>query len=267
MKAYRLACLYVIVTALLWPVGAWSLNDEELKAITFDQHLGRQLSLEAAFRDEEGRQVSLRDYFRHKGNAVVLVPGYFRCEMLCSGVSDGILRALQGVKKTAGSDFKVVFVSIDPAEHLEQAQRRKRTWIKRYGRPKAKAVFLSGGDEVIKAFSDEIGFHYRYDSVSGEFAHPAGFVVATPEGKISRYFFGVSFSARELETALEEAGREREGSMIRSLLLLCFHYNPLRSVYGNTVIAATRLLGLGTVVALALAVIYCQKQRRKGGEP
>jgi len=262
---WRRLLLIAVAGWLSLPAGASALPDEELKALTFDQHPGRQLSLEVAFKDEEGKPVHLKDYFHHDGSPVVLVPGYFRCEMLCSGVSDGILRALQGVRKTAGHDFRVIFVSIDPAERLEQAQGRRRTWLKRYGRPDAGVAFLSGGEEAIKAFAGEIGFHFQYDSVSGEFAHPAGFVVATPEGKISRYFFGVSFSAGELDKALNEAGKGREGSVIRSLLLLCFHYNPLRSPYGNAVIIATRLMGIGTLVALGLAIVHSRRERRKGG--
>lgn len=254
-----LAALMVLMA--LAPLRAYALTDLELRQIEFTQYPGRPLPLDLPFIDDTGATVHLQDYFGNAADGagkagvksglipVILVPGYFRCRMLCTGVTDGLLHALQGNRRTAGHGFRVVYVSIDPKEKLVDARERKRTWLKRYGRLGAEGgcAFLSGTPEAISQLCEQIGFHYRYDPVSGEFAHPAGFLVVRPDGRISRYFFGVNFSAGELEQALDAASQMQTGSAIRQFLLLCFHYNPIHSRYGLAIIWAVRLLALGTI--------------------
>ncbi|HWL54540.1 MAG TPA: SCO family protein [Chthoniobacteraceae bacterium] len=250
------------------------LTDGELQQLDFKQYPGRRLPLGLSLVDEEGREVRLGDFFDggkggEAGKPVILVPGYFECRTLCSGLSDGLLHALQGSAKSAGKEFRVVYFSIDPNETLAQARERKATWIKRYGRrgisPDA-CRFLSGRPEVIAQLAEQIGFEYRYDPPTGEYAHMAGFLVVRPDGRISRYFFGVSFSAGELDRALDAAAQFKTGSIIEKFLLLCFHYNPIRSRYGAAIMWAVRGLALATIAGLIWLVARYQPKKRLSGK-
>jgi protein SCO1/2 len=266
MSNCRFAHLCGVVFLVLWTVGSFlhAVPVEELQALEFKQYPGRMLPLETALLDEEGNAVRLGDYFVEK-KPVLLVPGYFRCQMLCSGLSDGMLRALQGMRKSAGREFRVVYFSIDPQEEPAKAQERKRIWTRRYARLGAEngCAFLRGGEREISMLAAQIGFEYQYDPVSKEFAHPAGFLVVTPKGRIHRYFFGVSFSAADLEKAIDDATVERTGSIIKEFLLLCFHYNPVRSRYGESVMLLIRLLALGTMAGLGIAMVRSSRKRRE----
>ena len=252
-----LASAILLLAFFIAPVAspAQALDDQQLQAVDFVQYPGRQLPLDTELINDEGNSVRLKDCFR--GKPVLLVPGYFRCRMLCEGVSDGLIMALQGNRQRVGPDFRVVFISIDPKEALSESQARKRTFLKRYDHADAAdgCDFLSGSQAAISAVADSIGFRYRYDPQSGEYAHPAGFVVVRPDGKISRYFFGVSFSAGELDKSISAAARMEPPSVVERLLLLCFHYNPVQSRYGAIVINSVRVLGVATLAGLLLLVI------------
>ena len=170
---------------------------------------------------------------------------------------------MQGSRKTAGRDFRVVYVSIDPAEQQAAAQARKRTWVQRYARLGTEngCTYLRGTSGAIAEFANRIGFDYRYDPQSGEFAHPAGFLVASPDGRISSYFFGVSFSAGDLERALDTAARNESQSPARRLLMLCFRDTP-GSEKGDAVIRAVRYLTFGTLAGLAILMVRANRAKQ-----
>ena len=240
-----------------------ALTDAQLQEVAFDQHPGRELPMQAAFVDADGASIKLGDCFR--GTPVLLVPGYFRCRMLCEGVSDGLIRALQGSRKEAGRDFRVVFVSIDPKEPPAEARAKKATFLKRYARAGAEGgcQFLTGAEADIRQVTDAIGYRYVYDPQSGEFAHPAGFVVVRPNGKIFRYFFGIVFDSGELDKAIADAAREDSSpSLAQQLMLLCFHYNPIRSPYGAVILNAVRVLALATLAGLVFLIVRTGRRRR-----
>lgn len=271
MKALRLFLFLILgMAGVFAAVGSDSLSDEALQQLDFRQYPGRQLPLHLSFVDEEGRVVRLGDFFSDESGRVdpvakrmpvILVPGYFRCRTLCSGITDGLLHALQGSRKSAGNEFRVLYVSIDPEEKISEARARKQTWMKRYGRlqihPDA-CHFLSGTSDAIRELAEQIGFEYRYDPPSGEYAHLAGFLVVQPNGAISRYFFGVSFSSGELDGALDAAAKMKTGSVIKEFLLLCFHYNPIRSRYGYAIMWVVRGLALATIAGLIWLVVKYQ---------
>ncbi len=242
-----------------------ALSPTETAQIAFRQHPGRQLPLETGFVDENGVPVRLARYFPARpALPVIVVPGYFRCEMLCMGVSDGLIRALQGMGKVAGRDFRVVYVSIDPAETAEAATARKEAWLRRYGRSDAGpgCVYLRGTPGAVARFAEQIGFEYRADPQTHQFAHPAGFLVATPEGTISRYFLGVSFSAGELERALADAGRQKIATEAPApgAALLCFR--AVASAAARLVMGAMRLIALGTAVGLGVLIYRANQTHR-----
>ena len=257
-----------LLTCVLALGQARALTDQELQEIQFVQHPGRELPMNLSFTDADKTTLRLKDCFQ--GTPVLLVPGYFRCRKLCEGVSDGIILALQGSRKEMGKEFRVVFVSIDPKEPLAEAQAKKATFLKRYARPGVEGGcnFLTGEAEAIKELTDCIGYQFRYDPQSGEYAHPAGFVVVRPDGKIFRYFMGVSFSAAELDKAIGEAAKgSAPPSAIEQFVLTCFHYNPVRSRYGALILIAVRVLAIATLVGIIVVVVRSRRTVRGKDQP
>ncbi|HUE69730.1 MAG TPA: SCO family protein [Pirellulaceae bacterium] len=218
--------------------------------VGLDQHLGEQVPLELAFRDEAGRSVRLKDYFKDKPLILVLVQ--YRCPMLCGEVLNGLLKSSQGVKFQIGKEYEIVTVSIDPRETPQMAAEKKRRYASLYRRDGATEGwhFLTGEQKSIDALAKAIGYRYRYDEATDQFAHPSGIVVATPSGRLSRYFYGIDYPPTDLRLGLVESSENRIGSPVDQVLLLCFHYNPATGKYGFVIAGVLRLAALATVCAL-----------------
>jgi protein SCO1/2 len=237
-----------------------SLSDEQLLQIKFNQKLNSQISPDLIFRDETGKQIQIGNYFGKR--PTVLVLGYYSCPMLCTLVLNGAISAFQDLKWSVGENFDVVFVSIDPNETPQLAAEKKKTYLRSYGRGKVDGWhFLTGDTNSIQKIADEVGFLFAYDPRIKEFAHPSGLVILTPDGKVSRYLFGVSYSATELNSALREADAKKIGSPVEQFVLLCFHYSPLTGKYGNLIMIAVRVSGIAMMIALG-AIIFCSSGRK-----
>lgn len=236
-----------------------------LRGVGFDQKLDAQVPTDLEFRDETGRPVRLGDYFRDR--PVILVLAYYRCPMLCNEVLNGLVRAMLDLTLDVGRDFDVLTVSFDAREKPELAAAKKKTYLERYGRPGAEAGwhFLTGEEESIRRLTEAVGFHFTYDERNDQFAHASGILVLTPQGKVSRYFFDIRYSPRDLRLGLVEASANRIGSPVEKILLFCFHYDPAEGRYGPTVMAFVRAGGVLTVVALgAFLGIMWRNEIRNG---
>lgn len=232
--------------------------------IGIDQHLGEQLPLDLELQDEQGESVKLGQFFHDK--PVVLLLVYYRCPMLCTQVLNGFLKSSQAVKYTIGQDYEVVTVSFDPREKPELAAQKRDAYVRAYRREGAARGwhFLTGTKESIERLTEAVGFRYRYDPKSDQFAHASGITVATPDGKLSRYLYGIEYEPSDLRLALVESGEKRIGSPVDTVLLLCFHYDPMTGKYGLVIANVMRLAGSCTVLLLGgfLAVMYRQERRR-----
>ncbi len=259
-----ISCLWLLFGLLAPPPSAYAatLSDDRLSRISFDQKLSAQVSLELPFQDETGKSVRLGDYFWRK--PVILVLGYYECPMLCTLVLNGLVESLEDMKWTAGNEFTVVNVSINPRETPALAAAKKRNYLKRYGRSGASAGwhFLTGAEPAIRRLADEVGFQFAYDTESKQYAHPSGLVILTPKGKVAQYLFGVTFAPRTLYNALGAASSDHIGTPIQRLILLCFHYNPIRGKYGPAIMLCLRFLGFATVLGLAWLLISALRQEK-----
>jgi protein SCO1/2 len=202
------------------------------------------------FVDESGRRVELGEFFGKR--PVILALVYYECPMLCTQVLNGLVTALGVMNFEPGREFDVVAVSFNPKEGPGLASQKKANYLERYGRPHTAAGwhFLTGPPESIKKLTEAIGFRYRYDEDIQQFAHGAGIEVLTPQGAISKYFYGIEFSARDLRLGLIEASEERIGTAIDDFLLLCYHYDPATGKYGAAVLRMVRVGGALFVVGL-----------------
>jgi protein SCO1/2 len=237
-----------------------------LKSVGIDQRLNESIPLDVTFRDEDGREVKLGDYFGSK--PVVLVMAYFRCPMLCTQVLNGLVEGLRETELTIGKDFRVLTVSFDPSDSPKMAAAKKANYIRAYADPQAAADwhFLTGTKPSIDRLAQSIGFRYAYDAESDQYAHAAGIVLLTPAGRISRYFYDVHYSGRDLRLGLVEASQNRIGTAIDQVLLFCFHYDPTAGRYGAAVMNFVRAGGVLTVICLGVmfaALMRGERRRRR----
>jgi protein SCO1/2 len=232
--------------------------------IGLDQHLDEQVPLDLEFRDEAGKTVRLSQYFGEK--PVILTLVYFRCPMLCTQVLNGLLKSSQAIQLAMGKDYDVISVSIDPDETPAMAAAKKQRYVDSYRRAGAAEGwhFLTGNQASIDRLTRAVGYRYRYDANSDQFAHPSGIVVLTPHGKISRYFYGIDYPPGNLRLALVESSQNRIGTLVDQVLLLCFHYNPATGKYGLVISRVMQLAGLITVGVLGsfLIAMYRLERRR-----
>lgn len=238
------------------------LSDDTLAAINFEQKLGTQISLDLTFVDETGAKVHLRDYAGKK--PLLLNLGYYECPMLCGLVLNGMVESLQDLRWTVGKQFDVVNISINPDETPALAAAKKRSCLKRYGREEASQGwhFLTGDKIASETIARQVGFHYEYDPISKQYAHPSGFVILTPDGRISKYFLGITYSARELQAAIAAASTRSIGSRIQDFVLLCFHYHPITSKYGAAIMFSVRALAILTMVGLIFLIVKSNRTEK-----
>jgi protein SCO1/2 len=236
-----------------------------LREIGFDQNIGDVVPLDAPFRDEAGAAVRLGDYFGRR--PVVMVFAYYDCPMLCTLSINGLASALNILSLDAGRDFDVVIVSFNPRDTPATATAKKTSYLSRYKRPGAEAGwhFLSGDRESIDRVTKAAGFRYTWDEATKQFAHPAGVMVLTPEGQLARYLFGIEYGPRDLRFALVEASAGKVGSRVDSLLLYCYHYDPMTGRYGLAIMRAIRLAGAATVLALGTFIVVMVRRERARG--
>ncbi len=222
-----------------------------LRAAKIEQRLGEQLPLDLSFRDETGRSVQLREYFGEKPVLIALV--YYDCPMLCNQVLNGLSGALRALSFNVGKEFDIITVSFDPREGPEAAARKKANYMMEYKRPGAEKGwhFLTGDEASIKTLTDAAGFYFTYDEQTNQFAHASAVMLATPEGKLSHYFYGIEYSPKELRLGLVQASQNKIGNPVDQLLLFCYHYDPATGKYGPVVMNIVRLAGISTVIAIA----------------
>ena len=235
-----------------------------LREVKIEQRLNEQLPLGLRFKDAAGREVSLNEYF-NRGKPVVLSLVFYKCPMLCDQILTGLMASLRAQSFDVGKEFDVVTVSFDPRETPELAAEKKQSLIERYNRPGAERGwhFLVGDQENIRLLTDAVGFRYNYDEKTDQFAHAAGIMVLTPEGKLSRYFYGVEYFPKDLRLGLIEASDNRIGSVVDQLLLYCYHYDPATGRYGPVIMNIMRLGGIATVLGIGALILIL---KRRGGK-
>lgn len=228
-------------------------NEPELKGITITEHLGETVPFDLEFRDDADKPVKLSDYFG-KEKPVLLVLSYYRCPMLCTLVLNGIANGAKEISLVPDKDYNIITVSIDPRETSVLAAEKKLRYVEAIGKPEAAQgwAFLTGAETASKQLADAVGFGYYYDEKKQEYAHPAAAFVITPEGKISRYLYGITFKPHDLKLSLLEAADGRTGSTIDRLILYCYHYDPSSKSYALFAGNVMRVGGVLTVLFLGI---------------
>jgi protein SCO1/2 len=234
-----------------------------LKDVGIDQLLNNQVPLDLEFRDESGRTVKLAEYFKDK--PVVLSLVYYDCPRLCTQVLTGLLGAMKALPMTPGKEFVNLSVSFDPRETPQLAAAKRAEYLKRYDRPGAEAGwhFLTGDVAAIQALTKAVGFRYVWDPVTKQYAHAGGIMVLTPQGKISRYFYGIEYAPRDLRFGVIDASAGKVGSLADQVILYCYMYDPDRGTYGLVVMRLLRIFGGLTMVTLLALFLYLRRKEKQ----
>ncbi len=266
-KASVLLFLFACGTARADGPGPAAPLPTALQGVDVIEDLNAQVPLDLKFVDQNGKPVRLKEYFHHD-RPVVLTLVYYECPMLCSLVLNGLVNGLQKTPWKPGRDFDLLTVSFDPSEKPPLAADKRSRYLKSYGQPEGTPVwpFLTGEQEPIRMLADAVGF--RYNALPGirQFAHSAVVFVLTPEGRVSRYLYGIEFSPRDLRLALAEAAAGRAGPTFDRVLLSCFRYNPATRQYA---VFVTRFLQIGGLFVLCLVVallVWCWRLELRGRE-
>jgi protein SCO1/2 len=240
------------------------ISPNELKKVSFDQNLGVQVPLDLPFRDETGRAVHLSQYFT--GRPVILALVYYECPMLCVQALNGLVKSLKVLALEPGRDYSIVTVSFNPEETPAEAAAKKDQYIARFKRAGAADAwhFLTGPEASIRVLTDAVGFHYVYDAETKQYAHPTGMIVLTPEGKTSKYVFGIDYGPRDIRLALVEASDHRIGTPADRLLLYCYHYDPATGKYGLVLMNVLRIGGVLTVAMIGGFILLMRRREQRG---
>jgi protein SCO1/2 len=237
-----------------------------LETVGVDEHLGRNVDLSLTFIDENGSRVALKDFF-HKGKPVVLDLVYYSCPQLCNLILNGQTAAMKEIAWTPGDQYEVVTITIDPKETVDLAQKKKAVQLGSFGKAAPGWHFLCDSDGNAKKLAEQIGFHYRYDSKQGQFAHAAAIFILTPEGRIARYLYGVRFRPMDMRFALAEASENRTTMTVEKILLFCYQYDPAKHAYVLFAANFMRAGGALTVVIVAFFLFRMfRMEKRRAAE-
>ena len=268
----QMAALYGMVLAVMSLVGlpAQVVAAKQPKKsidlnrdVGIDQRLDAQIPRDLQFRDETGRSVPLGDLIDDK--PVILALVYYRCPMLCGLELNALVRALRAMQWTAGKEFRVLIVSIDPDEGPKLAAQKRKSVLQQYGRDVEGDGwrFLTGAQPEIDRLADAVGFRYVPTPDNGQFAHAAGLMIVTPTGRISKYLLGVEYVPRDLRLALVEASNDRIGTISDQLLLYCYLYDPATGRYTLSILRLLRFAGVLTVAGIGVGIVCMLRRERK----
>jgi protein SCO1/2 len=248
-------------------VGVSSGMPPQLETVGIEQKLGAQLPLDAEFKDENGNIVRLESYFNQK-KPVILALVYYECPMLCNEVLNGLTGSLKGISFDTGKEFDVVAISFDARENdkPDLTKNKKESYLNRYKRPGAEDGwhFLTGTQSEIDKITQAVGFNYVFDEKTNQFAHAGGIMIATPEGKLSRYLYGIDYSPKDIKFSLIDSAEHKIGNPAEQLFLYCFHYDPASGKYGLAILRVLRLAAVATVIGIAgLLLMFWRSNKRK----
>lgn len=236
--------------------------------VGIDQKLNAPVPLDLMFRDESNQLTPLRTYFGDKPVVIEFV--YFKCTSLCPMSMQESVDSLKRVSLEPGKDYDVVVVSFDPSDTPAIATEQKARYAKAFGRPSFNAGwhFLTGTQDSISKFASAIGFRYHWDEASKQFVHAGGIMVATPDGHLARYFYGIQYAPQDMRMALIDASKHKIESPVDYVLLFCFHYDATQGKYTLAIVNILKLaagLTLASLVGLVFFLMRNEKQKRRNG--
>ena len=247
-------------------MGASNGLPDQLQRVGIEQKLGESLPLDAKFKNEDGQEIALGDIFK-SGRPAVLALVYYECPMLCNQVLNGLTGTMKGISLDPGKDYDVVAISFDARENQKPglAANKKASYVERFGRKGTESGFhfLTGDQSSIDAVTKAAGFKYEWDEKSNQFAHASGIMIVTPDGRLSRYFYGIDYSPKDVKLGLIDSADKKIGSLSDQLLLYCYHYDPATGKYGFAILNAMRFVSVLMLIGMAAAGFVFWRRERK----
>lgn len=233
--------------------------------VGFDPQLNAQMPIDEPFLDEFGQPATIRQYSGRK--PVVLAFVYFTCPMLCNQVEQSVVGTLKMISFNPGTDYEVVFISFDPSDTPGAALKKKHEALSRFARPATDAGwhFLTGTSESIDAVTKAASFRFTYDPQTKLFGHASGLLLLTPDGRISRYFFGVDYPPSNVRLGLVDASSGKIGTPVDHILLFCYQYDPTKARYSATVLTVVRMGAVVTLLSMAIGFVIFRRRDRHVG--
>jgi protein SCO1/2 len=248
------------------PQGEVTALPPAVREVDIEEQLGRKLDPNLRFVDSSGQPVALGDYFDGR-RPVLLTLAYFRCPMLCGLVLRGLTSALRDLDLSIGAEYRAVTISFDPSDRPSEAAAKQATTLQAVGGGAAVSdwPFLTGTADSVRAVVDAVGFRIAYDERSKQYAHPAGVMVLTADGRISRYLYGTQFVARDVKLALVEAGEGKVGTIIDRVLLTCYRFDPAARKFAPFIRGFMRIGGAAILIAVVsmVAVLFRIERRTR----
>ena len=265
MAVATILVLAIVAPAQLTKEPPVKLLPPDLKDVGIHQQLNHQVPLDLQFKDDSGKTIKLGDYFGH-GKPVILNLVYYQCPMLCGESLIGLSSTLRMLKLNMGDDYDVVTVSFDWRETPDLAQKKKAAYVERYGRDGATFGwhFLTGDEKNVKALAGAVGFHFKWDEKTNQWAHAPAIMIVTPQGRLAQYYYGVEYPPKDVRLGLIEASQNHIGNLVDEVLLYCYHYDPRTGKYGAVITNIMRLGGVVTMVLLGGFLIVMFRRERKG---
>jgi protein SCO1/2 len=259
MRIYTVAALiFATVLGFSQKIGTGNVDPEIVPSrdLRFEQRLDSQIPLDAEFVDQKGNNVTLGDFVGDKPVVMGLI--YYKCPSLCNQVLNGLLSALKVLNFDVGDQFDVVMVGIDEREQPVTANAKLTSYLNEYDRGTTEKGwhFLTGEKPEILRVAKSVGYSYKFDIKRDQYAHPAGIVVITPDGKVSKYFLGVEYSPRDLKLAVMDASEERIGSVVEQALAFCFLWDPNSGKYSFAIVRVLQVGGVLTVIGIVSLLVY-----------
>lgn len=231
------------------PINA---TPRQLEGVGITEKLGEQLDLDLTFIAEDGYPHKLREYF-FKDRPVILNLVYYDCPQLCTLILNAQTEVMKQIEWMPGNQYEIVTISIDPREHFDKARAKKSVYLDQFGRSAPGWHFLTDEKGNVARLARQVGFNYRYDARSEQYAHPAAIMVLTPQGKMARYLYGIQYKERDLRFALAEASENRATMAAEKVLLLCYMYDPKAGKY---VMFATNFMKAGGVLVMVVFGLF-----------
>lgn len=236
-----------------------------LNNVGIQQKLNEKIPSDIEFKDEKGKTVKIGDYLGKRPIILALV--YYECPMLCSEVLNGLTGSIKGLNFNVGKEFDVLAISFDAREYdkTDLANNKKESYIKRYAREGSENGwhFLTGTQDSIDKITQAVGFGYQWDEQTQQFAHAGAIMVITPEGKLSKYLYGIDYAPKDIKFAIMESAENRIGNPVDQMMLYCYHYNPATGKYGLQVMNVMRIGGVLTILGIGLMLFVFWRRNQK----
>jgi protein SCO1 len=271
VNVLKIFSVLILSSAFAWghPKDASGLTatekPKEFQGIGITEQLGQRLDLNLMVNDESGEKVPLSKFFNAQ-KPVLFSLVYYSCPGLCNFHLNGVTDVLKTLDWSVGQKFEVIALSFDPREDAALATKKKISYLKVYDRPGTEAGwhFLTADEATIKKIAASVGFQYRWEESTKEWAHASAATVLTPDGKISRYLHGILFDKRDVKMALMEAVDGKIGSITEKLVWFCYKYDQHASKYSVAISRLMKVAGALCVLLLgAVLVSFWARARRE----